>query len=135
MRESVFLTVYFDDPFYVGVFERTAGEQYQVSKVTFGAEPTLPEIQSYIMKYFDTLIFTEAETVTPGSRIKNPKRRKREAHKQTRLKSTRSQLAISRERERQKKVNKRERRALVEFQQRMRYEKKKQKKKEKHRGH
>ena len=33
------LTVYFDDPFWVGVFEHTESGKLSVSKVTFGAEP------------------------------------------------------------------------------------------------
>ena len=33
------LTVFFDDPFWVGVFERTDGGKLSVCKVTFGAEP------------------------------------------------------------------------------------------------
>lgn len=34
------LTVYFDDPFWVGVFEHTEAGKLSVSKVTFGAEQT-----------------------------------------------------------------------------------------------
>ena len=33
------LTVYFDDPFWVAVFERIDNGMLSVSKVTFGAEP------------------------------------------------------------------------------------------------
>lgn len=33
------LTVYFEDPFWVGVFERVEGGKLPVCKVTFGAEP------------------------------------------------------------------------------------------------
>ena len=33
------LTVYFDDPFWVGIFERSEGSKLSVAKVTFGAEP------------------------------------------------------------------------------------------------
>ena len=40
MNESdIQLTVFFEDPFWVGVFERTISGRLSVSKVTFGAEP------------------------------------------------------------------------------------------------
>ena len=38
------LTVYFDEPFWVGVFERIDGGKLSVCKVTFGAEPEDSEI-------------------------------------------------------------------------------------------
>ena len=34
------LTVYFDEPFWVGVFEELDGKRLSVCKVVFGAEPT-----------------------------------------------------------------------------------------------
>ena len=33
------LTVYFEEPFWVGVFERIEDGKLSVAKVTFGAEP------------------------------------------------------------------------------------------------
>ena len=33
------LTVFFEDPFWVGVYERTDGGRYEACKITFGAEP------------------------------------------------------------------------------------------------
>ena len=36
------LTVYFDEPFWVGVFERIEDGNLSVAKVTFGAEPKEP---------------------------------------------------------------------------------------------
>ena len=39
------LTVFFEDPFWVGVFERFEDETLSVCKVTFGAEPKDCEIR------------------------------------------------------------------------------------------
>ena len=39
------LTVYFEEPFWVGVFERIDGGKLSVAKVTFGAEPKDYEVQ------------------------------------------------------------------------------------------
>ena len=38
------LTVYFDEPFWVGVFERCDNGKLSVCKITFGAEPKEQEI-------------------------------------------------------------------------------------------
>jgi len=38
------LTVYFADPFWVGIYERTDSSGYAVCKVTFGSEPSDTEI-------------------------------------------------------------------------------------------
>ncbi len=39
------LTVYFEEPFWVGVFERIEDGKLSVTKVTFGAEPKDYEVQ------------------------------------------------------------------------------------------
>ena len=46
------LTVYFEEPFWVGVFERIEDGKLFVAKVTFGAEPKDYEVQKYIQKYY-----------------------------------------------------------------------------------
>ena len=58
------LTVYFEEPFWVGVFERIEDGKLSVAKVTFGAEPKDYEVQEYIQKYYFSLKFSPAvETV------------------------------------------------------------------------
>ena len=54
------LTVYFEDPFWVGVFERIENGKLTVAKVTFGAEPKDYEIQEYIQRYYFSLKFSPA---------------------------------------------------------------------------
>lgn len=49
------LTVYFDEPFWVGVFEELDGKKLSVCKVVFGAEPTDAEIYAFILKKFQSL--------------------------------------------------------------------------------
>ena len=46
------LTVYFDDPFWVGVFEHIEDEKLFVCKITFGAEPKDYEILEFVLKYY-----------------------------------------------------------------------------------
>ena len=38
-KANVKLTVYFEEPFWVGIFERIEDGNVSVAKVTFGAEP------------------------------------------------------------------------------------------------
>ncbi len=42
------LTVFFEDPFWIGVFERTEGSRLSAAKVTFGAEPKDYEIYDFV---------------------------------------------------------------------------------------
>ena len=48
------LTVFFEDPFWVGVFERVNSRKLSVCKVTFGAEPKDYEIRDFILKHYCT---------------------------------------------------------------------------------
>ena len=49
------LTVYFAEPFWVGVFERICDGKLSVAKVTFGAEPKDYDIQEFVLKLVDCL--------------------------------------------------------------------------------
>ena len=46
------LTVFFEEPFWVGIFERIEDGKLSVAKVTFGAEPKDYEVQEYIQKCY-----------------------------------------------------------------------------------
>ena len=125
------LTVYFEEPFWVGVFERIEDGKLSVAKVTFGAEPKDYEVQEYIQKYYFSLKFSPAvETVVKDIK-RNPKRMQREAKKQTMETGigTKSQQALKlqlrKERSRKKK----------EAEEQRMFELKQQKKREKHKGH
>lgn len=48
------LTVFFDDPFWVGIFERMEGDKLSVCKVTFGAEPTDAQIYAFLLSDYNT---------------------------------------------------------------------------------
>ena len=45
------LTVYFEDPFWVGVFEKVENGKLSAAKVTFGAEPKDYEVQEFPSKH------------------------------------------------------------------------------------
>ena len=130
------LTVYFEEPFWVGVFERIEDGKLFVAKATFGAEPKDYEVQEYIQKYYFSLKFSPAvETVVKDIK-RNPKRMQREAKKM--LKNgigTKSQQALKLQQEQNKQERKERSRRKKEAQEQRMFELKQQKKREKHKGH
>ena len=131
------LTVYFEDPFWVGVFQRIENGKLTVAKVTFGAEPKDYEIQEYIQRYYFSLKFSPAVDTVVKETKRNPKRIQREAKKQMQETGigTKSQQALKLQQEQSKQERKvRSREKREEDQLRM-FELKQQKKREKHKGH
>ncbi len=54
------LTVFFEEPFWVGIFERIENGKLSVAKVIFGVEPKDYEVQEYIQQYYFGLKFSPA---------------------------------------------------------------------------
>ena len=75
------LTVFFEDPFWVGVFERIEDGKLSVCKVTFGAEPKDYEVWDYILHHYYELVFSPAIETETRQSADNPKRRLRNARK------------------------------------------------------
>ena len=131
------LTVVFEDPFGVGIVERSEDGRLSVAKVTFGAEPKDYEVQEYIQKYYSGLKFSPAVDTVVKDVKRSPKRLQREAKKQMMEIGigTKSQQALKLQQEQNKqerKVRSREKREADEL--RM-FELKQQKKRERHKGH
>ncbi|MDO5132742.1 MAG: YjdF family protein [Eubacteriales bacterium] len=131
------LTVYFEEPFWVGVFERIENGRLSAVKVTFGAEPKDYEVQEFINRHYDHLQFSPAVKTDVKDVKKNPKRAKREAKKQTSEKGigTKSQQALKLQQEQNKQVRKERSKKEREAERDRLFEMKQQKKKEKHKGH
>ena len=131
------LTVYFEEPFWVGVFERIEDGKLSVAKVTFGAEPKDYEVQKYIQKYYFSLKFSPAVDTVVKDIKRNPKRMQREAKKQMQETGigTKSQQALKLQQEQNKQERKVRSREKKEADELRMFELKQQKKREKHRGH
>ena len=76
------LTVFFEEPFWIGVFERISEKKVSACKVTFGAEPKDYEVQEFVLKNYDRLRFSPAVVADVKEIGSNPKRVQREVHKQ-----------------------------------------------------
>ena len=136
-RVSGKLTIYFEDPFWVGVFERIENRKLSVAKVTFGVEPKDYDVLEFINRNYYHLQFSPAvETVVKDTK-KNPKRAQRDAKKQT-LETgigTKSQQALKLQQEQNKQERKVRSREQRDAESQRLFELKQMKKKEKHRGH
>lgn len=131
------LTVYFEDPFWVGVFERIEKGKLSAAKVTFGAEPKDYEVQEFIERHYFHLQFSPAIKTNVREVKKNPKRTQRDAKKQTLENGigTKSQQALKLQQEQNKLVRKERSKQNREAESERLFEMKQQKKKEKHKGH
>ena len=136
-RVSGKLTIYFEDPFWVGVFERIENRKLSVAKVTFGVEPKDYDVLEFINRNYYHLQFSPAvETVVKDAK-KNPKRAQRDAKKQTMETGigTKSQQALKLQQEQNKLARKERSKKEREEESDRLFEMKQQKKKEKHKGH
>ena len=131
------LTVYFEEPFWVGIFERIEDGKLSVAKVTFGAEPKEYEVQEYVQKYYFSLKFSPAVDAVAKDIKRNPKRMQREAKKQMQEIGigTKSQQALKLQQEQNKQERKLRSQEKKEAEKLRMFELKQQKKREKHKGH
>ena len=130
------LTVFFENPFWVGIFENFENDNLSVCKVTFGSEPKEYEIYDFILKKFYNLRFSNEMKSNFSKKIKNPKRRHREIKKELQskkfLKKSEEILKL------QYKENKKERKIKTkeekEAEKQRKFLLKQKKKKQKHKG-
>ena len=130
------LTVFFEAPFWVGVFERVSDGKLSVSKVTFGAEPKDYEIYDFVLKNYYRLRFSLPVATDVKEAGCNPKRVQREVRKQVQNTGigTKSQQALKLQQEQLKTERRILSREQREAEKQRQFELKQQKRKEKHRG-
>lgn len=131
------LTVYFEPPFWVGIFERIEDGKLTVSKITFGAEPKDYEVYGFILKHYYELKFSPPVSTEVKKAADNPKRRKRKAKKQLQNNGigTKSQQALQMQLEEIKTERKQKSRKQREEDKQRQFELKQHKRRKKHRGH
>lgn len=141
MKTSISLTVFFEDPFWVGIFERSYEDSYAAVKVTFGSEPKDYEVYDFIQKNFYKLNFHDSLLLSEVSNCKNkktnPKRLQRMIKKETSKSGveTKAQLAVKLEYESNKSERKEYSREEKEQEKERRFELRQRKKLAKHQGH
>ena len=136
-KVTVKLTVYFDDPFWVGIFERSEGSKLSVAKVTFGAEPRDYDVYEFILEHYYDLQFSLTVKVAVREEKRNPKRKQKDARKAMQEKGigTKSQQVLKQQYEQNKQDHKVQRREEKAAKVQRLIELKQQKKNAKRRGH
>lgn len=129
------LTVLFTDPFWIGIYERTCGGEYEVCKLTFGAEPKDYEVCAFLEENRRRFVFSppiKADAAAEQRRI-NPKRMQRQISRRLDADGigTKAQQALKAQREQGKQTRKARTRDGKEAEAERRFE---QKRKQKHRG-
>jgi Protein of unknown function (DUF2992) len=136
---SITLTIFFEDPFWVGVVERQGDGRLQAWRHLFGAEPAPAEILEFVLRQMMRLIqqssvAIEVEQIEP--RAVNPKRAARQASRALgqRGSSTQSQAALRLQLEQNKRIHKQRSKAEREAEADYKRQLKLEKAKARHRG-
>lgn len=131
------LTVLFDPPFWIGLFEREWEGRYEACRVVFGAEPRDFEVYAYVLDRYTHLAFSPARASGPEmDRKVDPKRAQREARRQTQPSGigTKAQQALQLQREQSREERRILSREAREAEEARRRQLRREKKKQKHRG-
>lgn len=137
MSTKCSLTIMFETPFWIGLYERYDDGQYEVCKITFGAEPKDYEVYEFLLINWNQLKFSppiEVEMIE--ERKINPKRMQREINGQLqdRGMGTKAQQALKLQHEQNKLERKIKSREQREAEKERQYALRQEKKKAKHRG-
>jgi len=135
---SIKLTIYFEEPFWVGVWEREFEGNYSVCKLVFGPEPRNHQIMELTQK-LHRLHFSDPVALEGRPRPEkiNPKRMQRAISRDLSRKgvSTKAQEALQKQYESLKEERKELSKAAREEADQQKFALKQAKKKEKQRGH
>lgn len=131
------LTILFENPFWIGLYERIDDNKYEVCKITFGAEPKNYEVYDFLLKNWYKLKFSPSvKTDRVEERSVNPKRMQREINSQLENKGigTKAQQALKLQHEQNKMERKTKSREQKEAERERQFALRQEKKKSKHRG-
>lgn len=143
VKSEGIISVVFEDPFWVALFERYSDDQYSVARAVIGtSEPT----NSELMLFFDQLDYERLSFTTPvedehiQEKKLNFKRQQRQAKKVMEdygMKHvyTKAAAQLKLQFEQEKKIRKEKTKADKELAERQKFELRQLKKKKKHRGH
>ena len=51
---TLYLTVLFEQPFWIGILERSGERRYEACKITFGAEPRDAEVYDFLLRNYSS---------------------------------------------------------------------------------
>ncbi|SHK24547.1 Protein of unknown function [Clostridium cavendishii DSM 21758] len=140
MISVIKLTVLFENPFWIGVFEAYEDEIYKVCKVTFGPEPKDEDVIELVLRNFYSLSFssgTKAEDKDILEKHENPKRLQRRLKREATVSGigTKAQIALKQQHEEKKIECKKNSKLRKEEELERKFQIKHMKRREKHKGH
>lgn len=130
-------TILFEDPFWIGLYERVGNGTYEVCKITFGAEPKDYEVYSFLLQNWNKLRFTlPIKTEKIEKRKINPKRLQRQISSQLedRGMGTKAQQVLQLQRDQNKAAKRIKTKEQKEIERKQQYALRQEKKKAKHKG-
>ncbi|HCL4436866.1 TPA: YjdF family protein [Clostridium botulinum] len=132
------LTVLFDEPFWIGIFEKQDQDKIQICRVVLGQEPKDYEVYDFILKNYYNLKFSNPIAIdkNPKKEI-NPKRMQRKIKKTVQENGigTKAQQALKLDYENKKTERKIRSKEDREKLKKLKIEKRQQKKAKKKKGH
>lgn len=131
-------TILFQNPFWVGIYERWENNHYKASRIVFGPEPKDYMVYEFLSSQWKNFRFTPALQENPLTEKRiNPKRMQREIKKQCAQSNigTKAQQAFQLYQEQYKMEKKSHKRCQKEFEKERKFQIHLQKKKEKQKGH
>jgi hypothetical protein len=135
---GITLTVHFEDPFWVGLFEREDAEGYAAARVVFGAEPSDREVHVLVLSRCTRLVFTAPDGLQTRrpARLSHKRAQREAARAMERVgTSTRAQEAMRVALEARKTISAQRRRAEAIADAERRRQLRIAKRKKRHRGH
>lgn len=137
-QTNFIITLCFEDPFWIGIYERESERKYEACKILFGAEPKDYEVYDFLLKNFVNLRFSPSTEATPLAKKRiNPKRMQRQIKKEIQNEGigTKAQQALKLQQEQRKTERKKISRGQKDEEKQRQFLLKQEKRKEKHRGH
>jgi hypothetical protein len=131
-------TIFFDDPFWVGLFEHQDEVGYALARVVFGGEPSDAELLQFCKARFSALDFRPAEYAPLANEAQvSFKRRQRQIRKQMEQKGigTYAQRVLKTQYENTKEAHRRTSSMVKEETTRQKFVQRQAARKEKHKGH
>ena len=131
------LTILFEAPFWIGLYERIEHGRYEVCKITFGAEPKDYEVYEFLLRNWHKLKFSPPiQAEAAKERKTNPKRVQREIQSQRQDKGigTKARRALKLQHEQSKLERRTRSREQKEAEKDRQFAIRQEKKKAKHRG-
>lgn len=140
MDSIIKLTILFNEPFWVGIFEVMEDYELKVCKVTFGAEPKDQEVHEFILMNFYRLDFGGSVKLEKKDLVikkQNPKRLQRNIRKETDTKEigTKAQIAMKLQHDQLKLERKNKTKEQKLQEEERKFSIRQRKKLDKHKGH